>query len=1059
MPGTELFAFGWPLSLGFTDWNLLPAALESLAWSAAWQATVWLLLGLAAAYWLRRKPAVAHAMLVVACIGCPVTPLLSLVARQMNLGVLSTEITVDNSKVAGIMTQDRLPETMDAHLESAAKTIERSNAATPVDARTRTNAGTSSFVAAPARLPTAKGAPPAFLRLRSSLLSFAATAWTVIALALLVRLIVSFCHGARLARAALPVQSAALRRSLAQAATQTQTAAPVILRKSSWATCPMLWAWGRGPKVVVPETADADGNSTVTGVPPVDWTSVFCHELAHWRRRDHWWTMLANVVVAGWFWNPLAWLVRRKMETLSEEASDDWVVWSGCENTSYADSLLQLTPAFKPGFALPAVRRPSTLGRRIKRLLSNPKVSPRVGLSAASLVLAMAFCIGSSLVLAQPRREQSQPSGDGKVPDTAKPVTTSVYTYHGQVLTPDGKPAAGATVYAASNFTDWRGSFGQSIRSPKKTQVVAKTTTDPDGRYQITFEPVQKSGGNFIVAQKDGFAMTFASINAKVDPDKITFADPQKAIDLKLCEVVTIEGILVTASGKPAIGACVEPVSISSGIKTPKYFNVSNWFCDEPNPEFLPSAITDAAGRFILPAMPHGFMTILQINHPDAAIENVAVDLGMDEESRPYLNRIGAKPAKFTHALPVSRSIRGKVTDARTKAPLADVAVQITTNTVSRGFFAAAITDKNGEYRSKLPIAREGDGYSILAAPPPGSRYLNSSDGGRHRPDAGQTELRMDFAMKSAAIVRGSVIDSETKRPIAGAKIRALVRNDERLLQASHSMTPAVTDEKGRFEAIAIPGANLIVVDGPTNDYIRSFVPQNLYFPFFKLTPHAYVATTANDAGENAEVALELRRGVSVELKIVKPDNSPVTSFERAMLGNPSDYNAAQNMGARAEGSTLKLPGCDPRYSRRIYILDSSNHLGGMFDVKPSADGDNVQNAKLSPTGTIRGKVTDAKGRPNAEAEIFAYLDLEQPGDPNAAWATTPLVFNNFVRPPPGAFPTNRVRPDGTFEIQNVIAGAKIHLRIQTIRRGLAPKPIVVVPLKPGEIREIGSIQ
>ena len=42
----------------------------------------------------------------------------------------------------------------------------------------------------------------------------------------------------------------------------------------------------------------------------IDWDGVFCHELAHWSRRDHLSTLAGEILVCALPWNPLAWWSR-----------------------------------------------------------------------------------------------------------------------------------------------------------------------------------------------------------------------------------------------------------------------------------------------------------------------------------------------------------------------------------------------------------------------------------------------------------------------------------------------------------------------------------------------------------------------------------------------------------------------------------------------------------------------------------------------------------------------------------------------------------------------------
>lgn len=98
---------------------------------------------------------------------------------------------------------------------------------------------------------------------------------------------------------------------------------------------PFLWCWGR-PVLVVPQLL-------LDRLPRSGWFAVLTHELAHVRRRDP--LVGRALLVAEWFWwwNPVYWLVRRRIEAEAELACDSEVVAAGhVSRRAYAEALVEV---------------------------------------------------------------------------------------------------------------------------------------------------------------------------------------------------------------------------------------------------------------------------------------------------------------------------------------------------------------------------------------------------------------------------------------------------------------------------------------------------------------------------------------------------------------------------------------------------------------------------------------------------------------------------------------------------------------------------------------------
>jgi bla regulator protein BlaR1 len=82
---------------------------------------------------------------------------------------------------------------------------------------------------------------------------------------------------------------------------------------------PMLWGVGRSTRVLFPadlfEQLDREARGT-----------LLMHELAHYRRGDHWVRVLEFAATTLCWWHPVVWWALREIESAEEDCCDSWVM-------------------------------------------------------------------------------------------------------------------------------------------------------------------------------------------------------------------------------------------------------------------------------------------------------------------------------------------------------------------------------------------------------------------------------------------------------------------------------------------------------------------------------------------------------------------------------------------------------------------------------------------------------------------------------------------------------------------------------------------------------------
>lgn len=192
---------------------------------------------------------------------------------------------------------------------------------------------------------------------------------------------------------------------------------------------PLLWALGRSPRLLLP--AGLWGRLT-----EAQRDSLLVHELAHLRRRDHWVRRLELVVLGLYWWHPVVWWARLRLQDAEEECCDAWVTWAlPGAGPAYASALVE-TVAFLSDArtAVPLGASGGGQSRHLRRRLTmilRGKTSRSLhGLALGGVLVLAAVLLplapGSAeppdeaIVNPPPKAEGKQPASNGKKPDGPK---------------------------------------------------------------------------------------------------------------------------------------------------------------------------------------------------------------------------------------------------------------------------------------------------------------------------------------------------------------------------------------------------------------------------------------------------------------------------------------------------------------------------------------------------------------------------------------------------------------------------------------------------------------
>ena len=165
--------------------------------------------------------------------------------------------------------------------------------------------------------------------------------------------------------------------------------APNILATSANVAPFVWWMAGRGIIVV--------SSRATQELDQADLRLIITHEMAHIKRRDHWFRWLEWLALVIFWWNPIMWLARRELRSSEEMACDQLVLQtSKSEVNQYANSLLNMaelltSPEIRPPVMASAINSGGSFERRLKVMMSEKTWTAPAALRTA--VMAMAMCL------------------------------------------------------------------------------------------------------------------------------------------------------------------------------------------------------------------------------------------------------------------------------------------------------------------------------------------------------------------------------------------------------------------------------------------------------------------------------------------------------------------------------------------------------------------------------------------------------------------------------------------------------------------------------------------
>ena len=682
-----------------------------------------------------------------------------------------------------------------------------------------------------------------------------------------------------------------------------------LVRRSAWLASPCLAGIFR-PTILLPETEIDHDNLR----------NILVHELAHQLRHDQVWNTLQQAAICCLFWQPLLWLLVRRLESSSEETCDNYVLQRSCHAGPYAKQLLAWANYQRDGrspIALEFLGR-SRLRHRLVALLDTQRRRPiHAGRSASVLTLATSILVIGMLGLteftsASPRTpaiavQDEESARDAQEHSALHDDETAEVV--GVIVDQSGKPLPGAIVncWLVRELGDdlserWLARLrdsksyvdaGRVLQGENIQHSYPQTKVETDSRGQFRFDSLPAN--SLVIFQVSHPEITdhlFQVLNRETERINSDFKYPiygnRPRIVTRPCRVVN--GKLVDKQN----GAPIQGFVVRGG---------SNMLTGVYGVGISPQTTTDIDGKFQLTGLPDSANNEIMFYPPKDGKHPWLIQEFNDFDQFDM-------GAEINLDIEIDRGVwlKGQVIDGESKQGIAaDLRYYPVRNNPQfretsgflRGFSSDAFwffdyyqTDRDGRFQiAVLP------GKGVLGALTPGNRFRNA---------AGYDNLLASLGTEYSA------------------------QQIERYAQMGQ-------DLRGKK-----------FLDLASNPVLKN------------TTCSSYVPLDVPPAGQELPEPIVMDPGIDIAIKVQTSQANPI---ERFMISN---HDGAYGQQEFADGqATLSRFG--PNEQRSLHIQQIDGPLALKTTITPAFDGGTLQ---LQSRGAISGKLVDKSSSPLADYKI-----------------------------------------------------------------------------------------
>jgi RNA polymerase sigma factor (sigma-70 family) len=643
----------------------------------------------------------------------------------------------------------------------------------------------------------------------------------------------------------------------------------------------------------------------------------------------------------------------------------------------------------------------------------------------------------------------------------------------GRVLTPDGKPIAGAQItlwwYAVIPFGWHHHSFPEA-----RPRLLA--TTGPDGKFKASF-PKSVMANAFstgqvqqpwrwaeVVAGADGYGPAWGGVSSETNE-----------YELKLVpDDVAVRGRVVDLQGRPVSGASVWVEELRDGARGTCWSKTWKGLTTDLK--------TDEDGRFVLRGLGRDRSVLLHIS--GLTIEHTLLEVSTQKI-------VNGKPVDHKDVEVVagpSKPIRGVVRAADTGQLLAGVWIYggnfggTIPNDNMRGI--RAMTDAQGRFRMEGMPKRAS--YKLVVFPRDDQPYIMTEL------TAGDTQglepVETEIKLMRGVLIRFRLVDKATGQPKLGLA-HYTPYDDNRffsddVLRNQFFHRSASADERGIYTLVVPTGTGLITAFVGDGSYLPARVrdADRAKYPLID-GPRSYAAMMIQSISQGYHMLdlkidekpeifdIDLDPGRTVVGTLVGPDGKSATGVSAyGQMGKST--RDGKGVGIDVVAGSFSVDGLDPERDQPRKILFVQKERGLIGRAALRCDEPGSVEVRLDRWASATGRLISNDGKPlrdatlRLRAESFPSPQLltdakghSAPDSDGKPWPQPVQIDND------GRFRIDGLAPGLAYDLVLVTPVKKEAFMVGEARTfetavfSTAGDPIKGLNLAPGEIRDLAAVR